>query len=200
MLSPVLGVGQDEEPLALVGRSGVGCSDTNPFRIEPERGKVGEHAVEAPRTERRDVLDEDKAGSYLRDDSRVFAPQARALAVEASTLSSNADVLTGESPTDAIHDATPWAAVEGSNVVPDRRRIQLFLFHPGHEAGRCVCFPLDVTNSPEGRHGQLETVSEPAAASEEFECAAGMNSDGMNSQAMRAHLGKTFRGASRPTK
>lgn len=40
--------------------------------------------------------------------------------------------------------ATPRAAVEGANVVPDRSFRQGLAFHPCHEAGRCVGFALDV--------------------------------------------------------
>ncbi len=43
--------------------------------------------------------------------------------------------------------ATPRAAVEGGNIIPDRRLIQGFVFHPRHEGGCREGFPLDVTNS-----------------------------------------------------
>jgi len=48
---------------------------------------------------------------------------------------------------DNIHRSTPRVAVEGGNVVPQRCRIQGLVFHPRHEGGRSICFPLDVTNS-----------------------------------------------------
>lgn len=43
--------------------------------------------------------------------------------------------------------AAPRSAVEGGNVIPDRRLIQGRVFHPRHEGGCSEGFPLDVTNS-----------------------------------------------------
>lgn len=48
---------------------------------------------------------------------------------------------------DEIHDSTPRAAIEGREIVPDRSRIQGLFFHPRHEAGRSVGFPLDMAHS-----------------------------------------------------
>lgn len=46
---------------------------------------------------------------------------------------------------DEIHAATPRAAVEGSQVSPDRSAIQGLCFHLRHERGRRSCFPFNVT-------------------------------------------------------
>jgi hypothetical protein len=43
--------------------------------------------------------------------------------------------------------AAPRSAVEACNIDPDRRAIQGLVFHPGHEGGRRVSFPLDETDS-----------------------------------------------------
>lgn len=61
---------------------------------------------------------------------------------------------------DDIHDATPAAAVEGGNVVPDRRRIQGRVFHPCHEGGRGEGFPFDVTHSSISGQGDVESEFE----------------------------------------
>jgi hypothetical protein len=58
-----VGVGQDEDPLALMGGTDIGRSYSTPLRIEPERGKVPENGVHAPSKETADVLHEDVAGS-----------------------------------------------------------------------------------------------------------------------------------------
>lgn len=58
---------------------------------------------------------------------------------------------------DDIHEAAPRSAVEGGNVVPDRRAIQGRVFHPCHERGRCVGFPLDVTHSSISWGGDMES-------------------------------------------
>jgi hypothetical protein len=67
--------------------------------------------------------------------------------IESSPLAGNREILTWPSRHDAIHCATPRAAVEGLEIVPDRRAIQLRLAHPRHESCRCVGFALNVTNS-----------------------------------------------------
>jgi hypothetical protein len=48
---------------------------------------------------------------------------------------------------DEVHAAMKRVRVEGSKVGPDRRAIQGRVFHPRHETGRGVGFPLDVTDS-----------------------------------------------------
>ena len=63
---------------------------------------------------------------------------------------------------DDIHQAAPRSAVEAGNVVPDRRAIQGRVFHPRHESGCGVAFPLDVTNSSISGHSKVEAEVEPA--------------------------------------
>jgi len=58
-----LGVGQDEDPFALVGCADVGRSDAVPDRIEPERGQVAENVAKSPSKQACDVFQEDVAGS-----------------------------------------------------------------------------------------------------------------------------------------
>lgn len=56
-----------------------------------------------------------------------------------------------------IHEAAPWSAAEGGNVVPDRRAIQGRVFHPRHERGCRIGFPLDVTHSSVFWDGDMES-------------------------------------------
>jgi len=46
--SAVVAVGHDKDPLAEMRGADVGCSDTVPFRIEPERGQVSEYVSKEP--------------------------------------------------------------------------------------------------------------------------------------------------------
>lgn len=161
------GVGQDEEPIPLVGSTGVVRSHTTPFRIEPQSGKVSEHDVESSRSESCDVFNEHEPGSYLANDPSELAPESAPLASDALPLSCVADVLAGESASDAIHAAAPRAAIEGDNIVPDRRLLQGRVFHPRHESGRGVGFPLDVHHSATSGHGECDTEVESSSSSEE---------------------------------
>jgi hypothetical protein len=92
------------------------------------------------------VLEEAPLGAGLDEDAAEVRPQpSRVLDPEAPA--GVALALTRVAARDDIHDATPRAAVEGGNIVPDRRAIQGRAFHPCHESGRRVGFPLDVTHS-----------------------------------------------------
>ncbi|KQZ14293.1 hypothetical protein ASD44_09580 [Mesorhizobium sp. Root554] len=60
--------------------------------------------------------------------------------------------------------ATPRAAVEGDKVVPDRRAIHGLVFHPGHEGGRSIGFPLDETDSAVAGFCDMEAELQAANA------------------------------------
>jgi hypothetical protein len=170
-------VGQHEHSLASVWRTNIGRSNTSPFRNEPERGQIPEYNVESSNNESADVLHEDVLWFHLANDPSELPPESRPLAVDdASALAGGRDVLTREASNDAIHDSTPASAVEGGNVVPDRCRLQGLRFHPGHEAGRGVGFPLDVANSSGVGHGESHAEVEPAVAGEQGQHVEGTNS------------------------
>jgi len=75
-----------------------------------------------------------------------WAADAEAI-VDPFPLARDAERLARISADDNIHRSTPRAAVKGGNVVPQRRFIQGRVFHPRHEGGRSIGFPLDVTHS-----------------------------------------------------
>lgn len=89
--------------------------------------------------------------------------------VVAGSLSVSGDGiwLTWVSASDDIHASAPCCSVEGGNIVPDRRVIQGLVFHPRHESGRSVGFPLDVTYSSGPGLGDMDTEFEPAGAGAE---------------------------------
>lgn len=68
-----------------------------------------------------------------------------------------------------MNAAAPWSAIEGFKIVPDRCLIQGRVGHPGHESGRCVSFPLDVTDSAIGGFGDGDAKVETGIASAEGE-------------------------------
>lgn len=165
--SDTAAVGQDEEALALVGRSHVSSSKADCRAAVAglfEGGKdCGKSASCSP-----DVLPEDERGAALVGDAEPLEEETAACAGEPGSLPCNAEVLAGAAESEAIHDATPRAAVEAGNVVPDRSRCQFRLFHPGHEAGRCKGFPLDVHHSPRSAPGcKVDSEVEPTSAAEE---------------------------------
>lgn len=115
-LSSGVGPSEDEDPLASVGSSDVGCANTRPRRIEPECGKIGEHVVEAATNEPANVLEEHELGAQLVDASGELVPQSGSLAVcEPSTSSCIADVLAGKAADDGV-DARHRLPSNRSNV------------------------------------------------------------------------------------
>ncbi len=106
--------------LAEVRRPDLGRAEQTPLRIEPERGKVDEDVGEPKANVARDVLEEDERGSALVDDPSHFGPEV-ALVAFAEALAGDAEGLARVARSDEIHDSTPRAAIEGSQIVGDRR-------------------------------------------------------------------------------
>ena len=94
-----------------------------------------------------DVLQKDEGRFALGDDARDVRPEM-ALVFRPLPPTGDRERLARIARQDDVHRAAPWAAIEGSNIVPDRSRIQGRHFHPGHEDGRRIGFPFDVTHSP----------------------------------------------------
>ena len=149
----------EPEPRAEV-RGANGCrAEQTPFRIEPELGKVVEDVGEPESNKLGDVLQQDESGSQVSDDGCDGWPEP-ALIVSSTLLPSRAERLARETGSDEIHSATPRAAVEGGEVIPDRSLIQTRLRHPLHENGRCVGVPLNVSHGSypcHGSEGELES-------------------------------------------
>lgn len=102
------------------------------------------------------VLQEHVAGSNLTNDPADVWPEPTVI-VSSGALTSGAERLTWETGSDEIHPANPRATIEGAQVRPDRRLIQLRAFHPCHESGRCVAVPLNVSHGTgNASQGKLE--------------------------------------------
>jgi hypothetical protein len=89
-------------PVSPVRGTNGGSRYAVPLRIKPERGQVSENSVKPPSKECCDVLHDDEAGSKLANQTGVFTPETRALAVNSGARPGDADVLAGEAPADGI--------------------------------------------------------------------------------------------------
>ena len=99
-------------------------------------------------------------------------------------LARDAERLTRIAASEDIHRSAPWVAIETGNVVPERRFIQGRVFHPRHEGGRSITFPLDVTDSAIFGNCNGEAEVDPAGTgaerqAEERVCGSGSVSGGM---------------------
>lgn len=110
-----------------------------------------------------DIFEENDRGIAFSDDAGDMGPQMARISF-AETPSGNREWLARVARSEDIHEAAPWSAFEGGNVVPDRCRIQGLVCHPRHESGRCVGFPLDVTHSAISGTSDVESEIEPASA------------------------------------
>jgi len=113
-----------------------------------------------------DVFEEDPAGADFAHDPLDLGPQVTGI-VFAAASPGLAEGLAGITGRDEMNAAAPRSAVKGSQIVPDRRRSQGLVFHPGHERGRSVGFPLDVTHSAIAGLGDMQPEVETAVAGAE---------------------------------
>ena len=127
-------------------RTDIVRSEHTPLRIEPERGKVPEHGVKSQGKVAWDVLEEDQRRGDLVDDPSDVRPEVARVGFSGA-VAGDGERLARVARRDEIHDSAPRAAVEGREIVPDRRAIQGRVFHPGHEDGRGEGFPLDVAHT-----------------------------------------------------
>jgi len=115
-----------------------------------------------------DVFEEDEGRLAFANDAGDMRPEV-ARVFRPLPFARDGERLARIARSDDVHRAAPRAAVEGSNVVPDRCRIQGRLFHPCHENGRGVGFPFDMAHSSISRHGDCEPKVESAGAGTERE-------------------------------
>lgn len=115
-----------------------------------------------------DIFEETKWRSDDANDPRDVRPEVARVFV-AELTACNREWLAWIATMDDIHHASPRFAVEGRNVVPDRCVIQGRVFHPRHESGCGVAFPLNVTNSSIVRQGEMEAEVKSARARAERE-------------------------------
>ena len=116
----------------------------------------------------RDVFQKDEGRLAIADDAGDVRPEMSGI-VGAAALAGDGERLARIARKDDVHAAAPASAVKGGNIVPDRRLIQGRVFHPRHEHGCGVGFPLDVTHSPIVVDGKMQGEVEAACAGAERE-------------------------------
>ena len=130
-----------------------------------------------------DIFKEDERRLDLADDAGDMWPEVtRILAAKPSAC--DGKWLARIPGREEIHRAAPRVAIEGSNVIPDNSLIQGRVFHPRHESGCGVGFPLDIAHSTISGEGEVQSEVEPASAGAEGEpeqacvCGSGAKSGG----------------------
>jgi hypothetical protein len=171
--------GEDEEPLAFVGRTDFrrrkeACRKAV-AHADQSAGDFGEAEAEMMG----DIFEEDEGRLGFANDAGDMRPEV-ARVIRAAPLASHGERLARIARSDDVHRAAPWAAVEGSNVVPDNSLIQGRVFHPRHESGCGEGFPFDMAHSTISGDGDGKPEVEPARAGTEGEakqaCVSGSGS------------------------
>ena len=122
-----------------------------------------------------DVLEEAPGGLALPDHSSDIWPEVAGVVLPVA-MAGETERLAGVAASDEIHDSTPRASVEGSQVTPDRRRSQATLLHLRRQSGDGERFPL--------HHADRASASEPRSSSSSVEAevkpaTSGAQTDGM---------------------
>jgi hypothetical protein len=84
-------------------------------------------------------------------------------------LAGGAERLAREPGSDDVHSSSERLRVEGGEVRPDRRLIQVRLFHPGHESCRCVGVPLNVSHGSGWDSGKPKCELEASVSGAEMD-------------------------------
>jgi len=160
--------GEDEQPLALVGRADFRrCEEACRKLVAHADQSCGDFG-EAEAEMMGDILEEHEGRFDLADDAGDMRPEV-ARVVRTPALARDRERLARIARSDDVHRTAPRSAVEGSNVVPDRRAIQGRVFHPRQESGCGVGFPFDMAHSTVSGNGDGEPEVEPARAGAEGE-------------------------------
>ena len=155
--------GEDEEPFALVGRADFRRREEACRKAVAHSDQSAGDFGEAEAEMMGDILEKDEGRLDLGDDAGDMGPKV-ARVVRAPAFARDGERLARIARSDDVHCAAPWAAVEGSNVVPDNSLIQGRVFHPRHEGGCGEGFPFDMAHSTISGEGNGEPEVEPACA------------------------------------
>ena len=158
--------GEDEEPLALVGRADFRRREEACRKLVAHADQSAGDFGEAEAEMMGDIFEEDEGRFDLADDAGDMRPEV-ARVVGAPAFARDGERLARIARSDDVHRAAPRAAVESCNIVPDNSLIQGRVFHPRHESGCGEGFPFDMAHSTISGDGDGEPEVEPARAGAE---------------------------------
>jgi hypothetical protein len=115
-----------------------------------------------------DVLDEDEGRLALTDDASDVRPEM-ARVVCPSHLAGDAEGLARVARREEIHDSTPRAAVEGSQIRPDRRLIQVSRRHARTQDFAGIGFDLHSADEASAWNRQSDSEVESGSSGGETE-------------------------------
>lgn len=159
MPSAARGVGQEEQPLSAMGRTDFRRTEYSAFNAVVHCAKVRPDGIESDVDVLSDILEEAECWLDFPNDASNVGPEM-ARVVNAALLSGDTEWLARVAANDAIHDATPRLAVEGSQVAPNRCVIQGFVLNARNQERGGICFSLNVTDGDSSASRQSDTEIE----------------------------------------
>lgn len=135
-----------------------------------------------------DVFEEAPFGVCLSDDPGDLGPEVAGVVCPAPAAC-EAEGLAGITGSDDMNAAAPRAAVERSQIVPDRSRSQGRVRHPRHESGRGETVSLDMAHSAISGLCEMQAEIEPSDAGAKADAAKVV----MFSGGMKSHTRGPFR-------
>lgn len=169
MLAVPVGHCEDEYTLALMARADFRRCEQSDLNLETKLAKVSPNPLGASdfvipgREHAGDVLDEDEPAARLDDDAARVGPQVAL--VEATLFPPGKAVrLARDAANEAIHEAAPWPAAEGSGIAPHRSFSHETLLHRCDQVRAGEGFPLHHNDAASAWDCQLNSEVEPAAA------------------------------------
>ena len=156
-------MGQNEEPPADVWRANFSRREHARCDLVAQALKLSGDFGKAQGEVSFDVFDEHSARPDLVDDPSDLGPQVARI-IRAPALAGCREGLAGIAGKEDMNAATPNAAVEGSQVIPDRRLRKCSVLHPRGKRRGGVEVVLDVADGPIVGLGDMEPKVESAIA------------------------------------
>lgn len=178
--SLAVGVGQDEDAAAPMACARFSRCKQARFCFKAHARKLVRDFGKSQIEMTFDIFAKDPLRSDLVDDASDLRPEVTRI-LRSSSFSGSAEWLAWITGRDDMNAVAPRFAVEGSQIVPNRGLAQGRVFHPRHEGGRCMGFPLDISHSPVSGFCDVQAEiksaisgAEREAAQVTFKCAGGM--------------------------
>jgi len=142
------------------------CANNSPPRIKPHLGKVSKDSTESANNKRWAVFHEDVSRSHFANDSSDLRPEVP-LVLLTLPLPGNGERLARVPGSDDINAATPFFAVEGSQIRVNRRVLNRPFFHASLQDFADRVLPLHETDCSSAWNRQSDSEIESADAGAE---------------------------------
>jgi hypothetical protein len=161
--SRAVGVGQYEQPLSSVARTGFRRAEQSALSAVTHFLQLASHVAQSERHMPAHVFKEGPFSRALTKNAGDVRPQVSRV-ICAKAFACRREWLTGIAPNDAIHSAAPRSSVERSQVRPDRRFSQVARFHARDQNRGGIGFDLHMTDDASLRQSSSDAFAESVDA------------------------------------